>query len=59
MQRDLTLASPCEQTIATLISTLALHGIQQEGSADLRSTLPFNPLGPVCIVAARPAPART
>ena len=39
MQRDLTLASSCEQTLSILISTLALHGIRLERSFDLRSAL--------------------
>ena len=43
MQRDLTLASPCEQTLATLISTLASHGIRLERSFDLRSALHDQP----------------
>ncbi len=43
MQRDLTLASPCEQTLAMLISTMALHGIRLERSFDLRSALHDHP----------------
>lgn len=43
MQRDLTLASPCEQTISLLISTLAVHGIRVERSFDLRSALHDQP----------------
>jgi hypothetical protein len=39
MQRDLTFVSSCEQTIALLISTLALHDIRLERSFDLRSAL--------------------
>jgi hypothetical protein len=39
MQRDLTLAFPCEQTIAILNSALTLHGIRLERSFDLRSAL--------------------
>ena len=43
MQRDLTLASSCEQTIAILISTMALHGIHLERSFDLRTALHDQP----------------
>lgn len=43
MQRDLTLASPCEQTIAMLIATMALHGIRLERSFDLRNALHEQP----------------
>jgi len=43
MQRDLTLAFRCEQTIAILISTMALHGIRLERSFDLRSALNDHP----------------
>ena len=43
MQRDLTLASACEQTIAMLTSTMALHGIRLERSFDLRSALHDQP----------------
>jgi hypothetical protein len=43
MQRDLTLASSCEQTISTLISTMALHGIRVERSFDLRTALHDQP----------------
>ncbi len=43
MQRALTLASPCEQTISTLISTMALHGIRLERSFDLRTALHDHP----------------
>ena len=39
MQQDLTLAYPCEQTIALLSSTLARHGICLERSFDLRNAL--------------------
>ncbi len=39
MQRDLTIASPCEQTLSTLIATMALHGFRVERSFDLRSAL--------------------
>ena len=43
MQRDLTLAFPCELTIAILISTMALHGIRLERSFDLRTALRDQP----------------
>jgi hypothetical protein len=43
MQRDLTLAFPCEQTIAILISTMTLHGIRLERSFDLRAALHDQP----------------
>jgi hypothetical protein len=43
MQSDLTLASSCEQTIARLISTMALHGIRLERSFDLRTALHDQP----------------
>jgi hypothetical protein len=43
MQSDLTLASSCEQTIAMLISTMALHGIRLERSFDLRTALHDQP----------------
>ena len=43
MQRDLTLTSPCEQTIAMLISTMASHDIRLERSFDLRSALHDQP----------------
>ncbi len=43
MQRDLTLAFPCELTIAILISTMALHGIRLERSFDLRTALHDQP----------------
>jgi len=43
MQRDLTLVSSCEQTIAILISTMALHGIRLERSFDLRTALHDQP----------------
>ena len=43
MQRDLTLAFRCEQTIAILISTMALHSIRLERSFDLRSALNDHP----------------
>ena len=43
MQRDLTLASSCEQTIAILISTMVLHGIRLERSFDLRAALHDQP----------------
>jgi hypothetical protein len=43
MQRDLTLASSSEQTIAMLISTMALHGIRLERSFDLRTALHDQP----------------
>lgn len=43
MQRDLTLASSCEQTIAMLIAAMALHGIRVERSFDLRSALHNQP----------------
>lgn len=43
MQRDLSLASPCEQTIAMLISTMASHDIRLERSFDLRSALNDQP----------------
>lgn len=46
MQRDLTLASSCEQTIAMLISTMALHGIRLERSFDLRTALHDQPACP-------------
>ena len=39
MQRDLTLAFPCEQTLSVLMSTLAHHDIRLERSFDLRSAL--------------------
>lgn len=41
--RDLTLASPCEQTLARLISTMALHDVRLERSFDLRSALRDHP----------------
>jgi len=43
MQRDLTIASPCEQTLSMLISTMALHGFRLERSFDLRSALHDQP----------------
>ena len=43
MQRDLTLAASCEQTIAMLSSTMALHGIRLERSVDLRTALHDQP----------------
>jgi hypothetical protein len=43
MQRDLTLAFPCEQTLSLLMSTLAVHGIRLERSFDLRSALHDQP----------------
>ncbi len=43
MQRDLILASSCEQTIAMLTSTMTLHGIRLERSFDLRSALHDQP----------------
>ncbi len=43
MQRDLTLALRCEQTIARLISTMASHDIRLERSFDLRSALHDQP----------------
>jgi hypothetical protein len=46
MQRDLTLVSSCEQTIAMLISTMALHGIRLERSFDLRTALHDQPACP-------------
>jgi len=46
MQRDLTFASSCEQTIAMLISTMALHGIRLERSFDLRTALHDQPACP-------------
>ncbi|CAG0934934.1 hypothetical protein TFLX_03755 [Thermoflexales bacterium] len=39
MQRDLSLVSSCEQTIAILISIIAPHGIRLERSFDLRNAL--------------------
>ncbi len=39
MQRDLTLAFPCEQTLAVLMAALACHDIRLERSFDLRSAL--------------------
>ncbi|CAG0937694.1 hypothetical protein TFLX_06643 [Thermoflexales bacterium] len=70
MQRDLTIASPCEQTLALLISTLALHDIRLERSFDLRSALHDQPECPcphhgtthctcqyVVLLAYEPAPA--
>lgn len=46
MQRDLTLASSCEQTIAMLISAMALHGLRLERSFDLRTALHDQPACP-------------
>jgi len=46
MQRDLTLVSSCEQTIAMLIATMALHGIRLERSFDLRTALHDQPACP-------------
>ena len=46
MQRDLTLVSPCEQTLTLLSSTMALHGIRLERSFDLRSALNDQPACP-------------
>ncbi len=43
MQRDLTLAFPCEQTLSLLTSTMAAHGIRLERSFDLRSALHDQP----------------
>src|SRR5512136_781703 len=43
MQRDLTLAFPCEQTLSLLTSTMAGHGIRLERSFDLRSALHDQP----------------
>ena len=43
MQRDLTLVSPCEQTLSILISSMALHDIRVERSFDLRSALHDQP----------------
>lgn len=43
MNRELTLASTCEQTVVMLTAVMALHGYRLERSFDLRSALHDQP----------------